>query len=1119
LIPIRLIIGLLAPLAIATLTVPLMAQSLVSGDIAGTVTDLTGAVLPNATVALKNDATGETRVTTTNSNGAYRISLLRPGTYSISASAQGFSKTGSKVNVTSSRTSVSDLKMSVGATTQTIEVTSAVAMVQADNADLSTTFSQSLIENIPDGGNDITYLAQSAPGVTMQTSGGYGNFTSHGLPAISNLFTVNGANAIDPFLNVNISGATNLMLGKNEVQEATVVNNAYSGQYGQQAGAQVSYVTKSGTNQFHGNAEYWWTGSSMDANDWFNTRNNTPRPFANNNQWAASVGGPIKKDKIFFFANNEGVRYIVPSSIPVFAPSPNFAAATLANLAVVKPNEVALYQRYFQIFQSAPGYNVTAAGSGDAGSPNDPSNECQGAGIPIVGNCIGQYQANPALPGTESLASGRIDANITSADHVFFRVKIDQGTQGSYADPINPAFNVASYQPEYDGQAQWSHVFGPNATNQLIVAGSYYRSVFTQRDPPLFPYGVQGNGINLTTVGGGPVYNYPRGRNVTQYQIVDDYSLSKGAHALKFGMNYRRYDITDYNFSVLINPLVLVNNLDAFYNGSSQQYRQRFPSRATQPVALWGMGIYGQDEWRLSKNLKLTLALRFEHNSNPVCQTDCSSLLNGNFISMVNAGLITADTPYNSIISGHRHQIYRETEKIDISPRFGFAWSPGSRGTTVVLGGLGIFYDALPAGLGDNFVRNLPGVVEERIGGAAWADTTAHGPAATATQSAAAIMSGFDSGASWSSLRKQVGSAFATPTFNNQAGTLHTPYYEQWSLGIQQQVGAKTSLSLSYVGNHGVFIPINNQGVNAFMNDNATGYNLAPFPTAPPTGCSNPRCTSSAVFGTVQQYSSSGISNFNGLTVNVNQRMTYGFSVQGSYTWSHTMDDVSNGGTGEFYNRNTSQQYQINPYCLRCNNYGSADYDIRHSFHAGYVWQTPFEFSNKFANGALGSWAVSQNFFARSGLPYSVLDGNSFIANFGPVSTMAQVIGPGQQGCSNGNSHCLNDTAFASATTTFPNQRRNGYRGPGFFDSDFTISKNFKLTERLAFGLGANFYNIFNHPNFSSPRNDIAAGPSSDPSGLGRITTTIAPPTGPYGSFFTGLPSGRIIQFQGKLVF
>ena len=1116
---IRLILSLLTLLVIATLPASLMAQSLVSGDVTGTITDPTGAVLPNATVMLKSDSTGESRTTKTNSSGVYHISLLRPGSYSINVTAHGFSKTDSNVSVTSGRTSTSDLKVSVGAASQTVEVSSSVAMVQADNADLSTTFGQSLVENMPNGGNDLTYIAQAAPGVTMHTSSGFGNFTSYGLPSTSNLFTVNGANAMDPFLNLNISGATNLMLGKNEVQEATVVNNAYSGQYGQQAGAQVSYVTKSGTNQFHGKAQYWWTGSSLDANDWFNIRNGTARPFANNNQWAASIGGPIKKDKIFFFVNNEGVRYVVPSTTPVFAPSPNFAAATLANLAVVNPNEVTLYQRYFQIFQAAPGYNVTATSRGDAGSPNDLGNECQGAGIPIVGNCIGQYQANPALPGTEFLASGRLDANLTSVDQVFFRVKVDQGTQGTYADPISQAFNVTSYQPQYDGQSQWSHVFGPNATNQLIVAGSYFRGIVTQRDSQLFPYGIQGNGINLTTMGGGPVYNYPRGYNVTQYQIVDDYSMTKGPHALKFGVNYRRYDITDYTFSILINPLVLVNNLDAFYHGSSQQYRQRFPSRTTQPLALWGMGIYGQDEWRVSRNLKLTLALRLEHNSNPVCQTNCSSLLNGNFTSMVNAGLITADTPYNSIISGHKHQVYHDTEKIDVSPRFGFAWSPSDRGATVVRGGFGIFYDAIIAGLGDQFMRNLPGLVEERLGGAVWADTTASGPAATAAQSAAAIMSGFDSGASWSSLKSQLGPAFLTPTFNNQAGTFRTPYYEQWSFGIQQQIGDKTSLSLGYVGNHGVFIPIYNQGVNAFMNDNATGYNLAPFPTTPPTGCGNPKCTSSAVFGTVQQYSSVGVTNFNGLTASVNQRMTYGFSFQASYTWSHTIDEVSNDGFNEPYNRTTSLLYQVNPFCPRCNNYGSADYDIRSSFNAGYVWQTPFEFSNKFASAALGNWTVSQNFFARSGLPYSVLDGNSLIANFGPVTTVAQVIGAGQQSCSNGNSQCLNASAFTSATTTFPNQVRNGYRGPGFFDSDFTLNKSFRLTERLAFGFGANFYNIFNHPNFSSPNNNIAAGPPTDPAGLGRITTTTAPPTGPYGSFFTGLPSGRIIQFQGKVMF
>ena len=751
-------------LLIAAVTAPaLLAQSLVSGDLTGTVTDPSGAVVSGATVTLKSAATGSSRTTTTNANGAYRFSLLQPGTYDVSVTATGFSKSDTTVNVAVGQASISDLKLSVGASSQTVEVSSAAPLVQADNADLSTNYNQTMIANQPNGGNDITYVAQTSPGVTMNTGQGYGNFSSYGLPSTSNLFTINGENDMDPYLNLNNSGATNLTLGKNDIQEATVVNNAYSGQYGQQAGAQVSYVTKSGTNQFHGNAEYWWTGRAMDANDWFNNLNGTSRPFANNNEWAASLGGPIKKDKTFFFVDTEGLRYIVPSTTPVFAPTPNFMAATLANLSAIAPNEVPLYRQYFGLFQNAPGYNATAFGPGDGGN----------CGVNIVGNCIGQYQATPALPGTEWILSGRVDQNFSDKDHVFWRVRMDHGTQATIADPINSAFSAASYQPAYDGQSQWNHVFNPNATNQFIVAGSYYRAIFTQNDPGLFPYSVNGSGLNLTGVGGN-VFNFPQGRNTTQYQIVDDFSLTKGVHNLKFGVNYRRYDITDYQFSVLNDPLVFIASAQDLFNGNSVQYRQRFPSRATQPVALWGMGLYAQDEWRVNKALKLTLALRAEHNSNPVCQTNCSALLDSSFNSLLSAGQLSPDTPYNSIIDASRHQIFRGTDQINWSPRVGFAWSPGGSDRTVVRGGFGIFYDALPAVIGDQFMLNLPGLVEERLPNAAWADLGPNGAQAQAAASAAAITNGFANGASFDSLHAQLGSAFRTPVFRNQVG--HLPH-------------------------------------------------------------------------------------------------------------------------------------------------------------------------------------------------------------------------------------------------------------------------------------------------------------------------------------------------------
>ena len=1136
----RLITGILSVLVIAAVMAPsLMAQSLISGDITGTVTDPSGAVVSGATVTLKSDATGATRTATTGSNGTYRFSLLSPGNYTIGVTAPNFSKAETKTAVSVGQATIADVKLAVGANTQTVEVTSTPPMVSTDNADLSTNFNQTLIQNQANGGNDITYVAQTAPGVNMNVGQGYGNFQAYGLPSTSNLFTVNGENDMDPYLNLNNSGATNLTLGRNEVQEATVISNAYSGQYGQQAGAQVNYVTKSGTNAYHGNAEYWWTGSKMDANDWFNNLSQTPRPFANNNEWAASFGGPIKKDKLFFFVNNEGIRYIVPSSEPVFVPSPTYIQQTLANLATgtggngdlagLPGTETALYQKWFNLYTSAPGYNGTNYIPGSCG-----------AALPLLNpaftanNCFSTYQATPALPGTEYILSGRIDYNVSDADHLWWRFRLDHGTQATLPDPFSSALSAASYQPSYDGQGQWNHVFSPNATNQLVYAGSYYRAIFTQQDPSVFPYSIISTGFNLGDPSGITSYafDFPQGRNVTQYQIIDDFSLTKGVHALKFGANFRRYDITDYAFSTINNPEVLVGDItgdsgavvgDPNYsdggvldilNGWGLQTRQNFPARQSEPVALWGIGIYGQDEWKVSKSLKLTLALRAEHNSNPVCQTNCAQLLTGSFNSLVANGAISPTNPYNSFIQAGNHQIFRGTDTINWAPRFGFAWSPGGSDKTVVRGGFGLFYDAFPAIIGDSFMTTLPNEVNVRVTATPWGDTTTPAsPYIQGATTAAAIMSGFSQGASWASLHGALGGLFRTPSFNSQAGTLHTPYWEQYSFGIQQGIGDRSSVGINYVGNHGVRIPINNEGVNAFSPDGIAG-----FPLTPPSGCSSPSCRSSAPLAVVQEYYSGGVSNYNGLTASFNQRVTYGFTIQASYTWSHTFDEVSNSG-GEPYNANSSFRYQLNPFCLRCNNYGPADYDIRNSFNASYVWQTPWKFNNRYANGAFGGWTISQNFFARTGLPWTALDGNTSITNFGPTNIIAQVVGgqPIQQGCTNGLSQCVNPNGFSSAGLTgqtfFPNQVRNSWRGPGFFDSDVSVNKNFKLTERLAFGVGANLYNVFNHPNFTNPDDNVAD------SSFGQIQTTTAPPTGPYGSFFPGLPSGRIIQFQGKLVF
>ncbi|MFZ0793504.1 MAG: carboxypeptidase regulatory-like domain-containing protein [Candidatus Korobacteraceae bacterium] len=1098
-----LITGMLALLVIALLIAPsLMAQSLVSGDVTGTVTDPSGAVVPNATVTLKNNATGASHTTTSTSSGAYRFSLLPPGTYTVSATAAGFSKAEQMTSVNVGQATLANIKLAVGSSSQTVEVTSAAPLVQADNADLSTNFDQNVVANAPNGGNDLTYIAQTAPGVNMNTGMGYGNFNTAGLPATSNVFTMNGENQMDPYLNLNNSGATNLMLGKNAVQEATVTTNAYGAQYGQQAGVQVSYVSKSGTNAYHGNANYWWTGSSMDANSWFNGFSNPtlPTPFNNNNAWAASVGGPIKKDKLFFFADWEGIRYIVPTTTTIYVPTVGFADQTLANLASTgNAASIPLYSKMFSLYQGAPGYsasnqivNTSPGGCLDLAGTPGPGGVPFGASNP----CFQQFVASPSEPAKEWLLTGRVDYNMSDKDHLFWSVSFDHGTQATYADPINPAFSAASYQPQYNGQGQWTHTFGSNATNQFVYAGSYYRAIFTQNDAAnTFPAWVfMGLALGYTDMAHIESV-FPQGRNVTQYQFVDDFSVTKGAHNLKFGGNYRRYDITDYSFSEYSpdsqsGPLMIPFALTDLYNGVGDYFQSNYPNRATYPVALWGLGMYAQDEWRVNKALKVTLAIRAEHNSNPVCQLNCASQLSGPFYSQST----DVNTPYNQMIDANLHQIFRSTDTLNWAPRFGFAWSPGGGDKTVVRGGFGIFFDAFPAFLGDTFMNNVPTVIPLVQGGVPWADTTtAASPWIIGQNTANQIRSGFASGASNASLTA-ANPLFSAPAFGNALGTFHTPRYQEWSLQIEQQLDSKSSMTLAYIGNHGIHEPVTNFPNQAL---GAAGIPAAPF---------------SNNFSTITEVYSGAVSNDNQLTASYQRRLTYGFTVMASYSWAHAMDEISNGGFLGYSATSTEYQYNLNN--LR-SNYGNSDYDIRSSFNAQYVWNTPFKFSNKFVQGAFGGWTLSQNFFARTGLPLTVLDGTTGIGNNNGNLIPAQVVGAGQAGCSSPLANCFNQTAFASASglTTFPNQMRNQYRGPGFFDSDFSINKNFKLTERFALGVGANMYNVFNHPNFAEPGDSFGSGT------FGVISEQTAPPTGPFGSFANGLPANRVIQLQGKLVF
>jgi hypothetical protein len=1086
-------------------------QSTTSGDITGTVTDPSGAVVPNAKVTATNDATAEAHTATSNGQGAYRLSFLKPGSYTISATATGFQAASRKLQVGLGQVATANIALALTTATTTVEVTA--NGLQVDNADLSTTFSSEEIAQVPNPGNDLSAIAQTAPGAVMNTQAGLGNFSTYGLPATSNLFTLNGQNDNDPFLNLNNSGPTNLLLGTNDVQEATVTNNGYSGQYGQLAGSQVNYISKSGENSFHGNAIYFWNGSAMNANDYINNLSSTPRPFSNVNQWAASFGGPIIKDKTFFFFNYEGLRVIIPTTAQVRIPTAEFQAKTLANIAGTDPASLPFYQNIFGLYNAVQG---SPAGTGTCSTLSV---------LTLAGPCFNVLQTTDKNFTHEYQTSLRIDHKFSDSDNIFARVQTDQGVQATFTDPINSAFNLQSDQPEYQGQLSYTHVFNANMVNEFKVSGQWYSAIFTNPDRQaalaLFPTTLAFSG-GFSRLGGID-FNAPQGRNVTQYQIVDDFSWTKGRHTLKFGVNYRRNDVTDFDYGTFTSGLA-TTTVDTFVAGQTDLFQQNFPTRLSQPIALYGLGVYAQDEFRATKKLKVTVALRIDHNSNPVCQTNCFAQLSAPFTSVIPG----PDTPYNQLIQTGVHQAYPSTDVIVWQPRLGFTYSPFAKDKTVIRGGIGIFGDSFPAVLVDNFSSNPPVLNSFFVNGGLSPASAGGGVFGIAGSANSAFNAAFNQGASFTNITTP-GNQFFNPFFSAPAlstsdAKIRQPRFQEWNLQIQQDVGWNTIISVNYVGNHGIFEPVLNNGLNAFNDPAVSGITLTGLPlTAPAPG-----------FSTITQVQSAAVSNYNGLVATARHNFNHGFLFQLNYTWSHALDEISNGGILPFnFNTNVSILNPVNPFNLR-QNYGNADYDVRNYFSANYVWSDAFRsLFKRGPNAVFGGWTFSGTIFSRSGLPFSVIDSDTTATlngqNYGGT-ILASSVGTGTAGsCGRPNATpdpttgvqpaCLNFNGFVSPTSIVATQGRNQFRGPNYFDTDFTVMKYTKIGERANLGIGFQFFNLFNHPNFDQPINDIAAGDVAAGGQFGTIISTVNTPTSILGSGLGGNASPRLIQLKAEIKF
>jgi outer membrane receptor protein involved in Fe transport len=1133
-------------------SIALFAQNTISGELTGTVTDPTGAVLPSIAVTLKSNDTGQVTTTTTTAAGFFRFALLRPGTYTVSASPAGFATITHEAIVSLGQVTNVKLTPALAGHTEVLEVTSEAALLQTENANVTANFSQQQIESLPAPGNDMTNYALTAPGVTLSTGAGYGNFTAYGLPGTSNLFTVNGSDNNDPFNGLANSGASNNTLGVNELQEVTIVTNGYTGQYGRAAGANVNYSTKSGTNQFHGNAEWQWNGRVLNANDWFNNNGGTPRPFANANAWAGSIGGPIKKDKLFFFYDNEGMRYVLPGGGTHYIPSPLFASDTLANIGGgAQAAQLPFYQNFFKLYQTA----ATRAHATPVTSDTDPAYGCGD----LTGNasngaawgtanapCAYQFAGGGSNMNTERLMALKIDVIPTQSDKLSFRWWEDRGTQATFTDPISSVFNASSNQPQDQGQFTYTKTLNSRMVNQFLAAGSYYSAVFSATDlaaaRAAFPTTYISAGPNATAAGGadglfdnlgGEDYAWPQGRRVAQYQFSDDFSWTKGDHNLKFGLNIRRNNITDLTpyrnttgelfasiwslYAGQTDPFRVLNpdpTVKDPSDGKGDNLTQRYTSTTEAGFALYSLGVYVQDEWRASAKLKLTFSLRADRNSNESCAKGCIARFAGPFADYANAD---GTVPYNQTIQTGLKPAFPGLETFVYEPRFGFAYTPWDD-KTVFRGGIGLFSDLYPGQLAEPFASNAPFTTTFEVGpgggspaGSPIAYNAPGGLNAAGLASYNALLTGFAAGSTYAQISQAVsnaGATFSTPSATTPPSKFKNPKYIEWNFEIERALDPKTSMTINYVGNHGYDEVLQNGTVNTFNNSTYTFPGLSA--TAPDSR-----------FNRVIQYTNSGFSNYNGLTAFLSRRMSYGLSGSVNYTWSHSTDLVSNGGL-DGYNLASSGSSiltQLNPLSLRAGNYGSSDYDFRHNISANYVWQIPYKPEGKALNAIAGGWAVSGTVFFRTGEPFSAYrSATSFMSNASGNVFLPDYTGGGEASCNHGNDKCLQRSQFilpgdpGGLAPNFGNIGRNAFRGPKYFNTDMTLTKKFKLSERSALSAGASFYNLLNHPNFANPSGNLA-------SGFGKVDATATPPSSPYGNFQGAAVSGRIIQTMLKVEF
>jgi hypothetical protein len=1140
----------------------LLAQSGTSGALTGTVMDGSGAVLPGAAVTETEAESKATRTGQTNAEGRFLFSQINPGTYQITVQAKSFAAQKSEPTaVAVGRTVTLNFTLHAASSSQTVEVHAQQGLMSLENPDTSTTLEAKVIKNLPNPGQDLTFIAQFAQGALMNTAGssndakaagGYGNVEFNGLPATSNGYILDGYDTNDPWLGLNIGLSTNLVIGLDAVQEAAVNTISFTVDQGRYGASQVNYFTKSGTNEIHGDAYEIWNGSLLNAQNYFLHANDTPgniarKPRSVVNEFGVSVGAPIRRDKLFFFAHYEGIRIALPVVSQAVVPSAAYQQYVLTALPQggmdpltgtvlpAQPEEAGFYRSMFQLYGNTAGTPLPVAscplGASGAVLTATPGAVLDGSG------CANQLQASLHNSDSENLIVVKIDHTINANNSIWYRFQQDTGLQAAYTDPINPIFNGFSPQPQRTLVIGYTHLFTPTLVNQFNPGASWYASIFEPNNfaqvQQTFPIVLAGGSANapFTTLGGNN-NTYPQGRKVTQWQVNDNLIWTRGKHTLKFGVNSRRVDVSNYDLGQGTVPTVVYNDLAQFTYGAAYTASQTFPISLKERVANGNLDLYAMDSYKPVARLTLTAGLRATWNTNPVNQQRLFARPAGSFLSLSH----DTNQPLDQVIETNVKHVFPDTPLIVWQPRISVAYQLFSK--TAVHSGFGVFNDIIPSQIADLAATNAPysptfvGGLAGQVGGIGVAPGVL-GSAVDATGTAnQAFQSAFRAGAP-----PCIGIALGAPTcplavnLNTfPSGTLKTPYYYEYNLGVEHQISARGAVRIDYVGTRGLHEPYQVQ-LNGYQT--VCPGCFAPFPYQRPPD---------QRFGSANEFRTDANSIYSGLQTSVTEQLG-GLTLRGNYTFSHCLDEVSNGGLLPF-----STQGILSPLPGKLSRqYGDCDYDVRHNVSAFGIYQIPFHSSVRALKQVFGGWSFSETAFLHTGIPVTVLSqpytahnngvlqasGPQFASRVPGVPLYRKSPYPGVT--QPGTKQWLNPEAFVSAVdpTTgactggdsvascqFGDSGRNTVRGPHFTDSDIYLTKHFAITERMSLRFDTQFFNTFNHPNFALPGSAEAGVPGIFvPARFGTLQSTISPPTGLLGVGLGGDSSPRMIAFQGRIEF